>query len=276
MKELDRLDERIKTYLQGIDYERWSRHHSYNNIYKTTTSNLAELLNAAILHARELPITTLLMHLHDLLQELIRDLGQLRFMANNVSTMYQLGTNLHSFTNMHFFQEDEQQLVFSGEKTSARLPKSEKTTSLVVFSPEKMTRDEFVCGGSVAMISRKNTINMKERSCTCKKFEIDEIPCQHTLEILNEMHQEPYKYCSKFWTPSGMLATYSETIFPIEKKEKWEIPHKVKDMIILPSQHRTRIGSPIKRRYKASWEKSITTSIESVDKMTTIRKHVET
>ncbi|XP_050223969.1 uncharacterized protein LOC126673758 [Mercurialis annua] len=222
MKELDKLDERIKPYLQGIGYKRWSRHHSYTNRFKTMTSNLAESLNAAILHARELPVTTLLMHLHDLQQEYSYTHRNIAMQTRTTLTPVYEKILSYNYTN------------------SLKLQVKPSTNELITVKDN----------------GRKHTVDMKERTCTCNKFEIDEIPCQHALAILNEMHQEPYKYCSKYYTTASMLATYSETVFPIEKEDEWKIPQEVKDMIVFPPQHMTRTGRPKKRRYKSVTEKS--------------------
>ncbi|XP_050238387.1 uncharacterized protein LOC126687876 [Mercurialis annua] len=67
---------------------------------------------------------------------------------------------------------------------------------------------------------KEYTVNMVKRTCTCKNY----------------------------------LATYSETVYPLEKEEEWIIPEHIKNMIVLPPQHRTRTGRPKKSRYTSKWE----------------------
>ncbi|XP_062075193.1 uncharacterized protein LOC133779220 [Humulus lupulus] len=79
MKELDKLDKRIRPYLQKIGYHKWSRFYSKNKRYSVMTSNIAESLNVATVATRELPVTTLLECLSGLLQDwtyTIRKLAQ--------------------------------------------------------------------------------------------------------------------------------------------------------------------------------------------------------
>ncbi|XP_050222648.2 uncharacterized protein LOC126672736 [Mercurialis annua] len=208
MKEIDELDVRIRPYLQSIKYERWSRVHAVKKRYKTMTSNLAESLNAAIVHARELPITALLMHLHDLQQEY--SYKHRKIATDTVTT---LATN----------HED---LLFQNYINALKLQVKPSTDDII----------------TVLERGQKYTVNMKERTCTCKKFEIEEIPCQHAVAVLNERRIEPYEYCSRYYTKAAMLATYSEIVYPLEKEEEWIIPQRVKDFIVLPPQHRTRTG----------------------------------
>ncbi|XP_050213975.1 uncharacterized protein LOC126672358 [Mercurialis annua] len=71
---------------------------------------------------------------------------------------------------------------------------------------------------------KEYTVNMVKRTCTCKKFDIDEIPCKHDVAFLADKKIEPYAYCSRYYTNAAMLATYSETVYPLEKEEEWIIP----------------------------------------------------
>ncbi|XP_050207758.1 uncharacterized protein LOC126657158 [Mercurialis annua] len=185
MKELDKLDGRIKPYLESLGYARWSKYHSYTNRYKTMTSNLAESLNAAILHARDLPITTLLMHLHDFQQEYSYTHRNIAINTTTILTSYY-----------------EKILSYNYVK-SLKIQVKPSTNQIY----------------TVIDNGEKYTVKMQERKCTCKKFEIDELPCQHALAILNEMNLDPYQYCSKYYTKESMLATYDETVFPIDKDE---------------------------------------------------------
>ncbi|XP_050222756.1 uncharacterized protein LOC126672847 [Mercurialis annua] len=84
---------------------------------------------------------------------------------------------------------------------------------------------------------KKYTVNMVKRT-----------------SFLADKKIEPYAYCSRYYTNAAMLATYSETVYPLEKEEEWIIPEHIKNMIVLPPQHRTRTGRPKKSRYTSKWE----------------------
>ncbi|XP_050221306.1 uncharacterized protein LOC126671564 [Mercurialis annua] len=150
MKEFDDLDVRIRPFLLNIKYERWSREHAVKKMYKTMTYNLTESLNAAIVHARELPITALLMHLHDLQQEY-----SYKHRKISTDTVTTLATN----------HED---LLFQNYINSLKLQVKPSTNDII----------------TVLERGQKYTVNIKERTCTCKKFEIEEIPCQHAVAVI--------------------------------------------------------------------------------------------
>ncbi|XP_050217252.1 uncharacterized protein LOC126668077 [Mercurialis annua] len=220
MKVLNSLDDRIIPFLTDIGYARWSRVHCKSKRYKTMTSNLAESLNAAILHARELPITSLLMHLHDLQQEY-------SYKNRNIA--------MNTVTTLTTNHEDA---LFQNYIHSLKLQVKPSTKNII----------------SVMENGKKYTVNMTKRTCTCKKFETDEIPCKHAVAVLNKDKIEPYEYCSKYYTKAAMLATYSETVYPLEREE-WIIPEEVKDQVVLPPQHRTRTGRPKNRRFTSHVER---------------------
>ena len=67
--EIEKLDVRVKNYLETNGYQKWARVHSVNNRYHVMTSNIAESINAIIKCARELLLSTLLEYLRSLVQE---------------------------------------------------------------------------------------------------------------------------------------------------------------------------------------------------------------
>ncbi|XP_050222281.1 uncharacterized protein LOC126672373 [Mercurialis annua] len=143
-----------------------------------------------IVHARELPITSLIMHLHDLQQEY--SYKHRKITTDTVTT----------------FATNHEVLLFQNYISSLKLQVKPSTNDII----------------TVLEKGQKYTVNMKERTCTCKKFEVEEIPCQHAVAVLNERRIEPYEYCSRYYTKASMLATYSETMYPLEKEEEWIIP----------------------------------------------------
>lgn len=69
MRELDKVDNRLRNFLVEVGYDKWARVHSPNNRYSNLTSNIAESLNSVIIAIRELPICTMLESLRSLIQK---------------------------------------------------------------------------------------------------------------------------------------------------------------------------------------------------------------
>ncbi|XP_004252170.2 uncharacterized protein [Solanum lycopersicum] len=56
MAKLDKIDGRVKKYLQDAGYEKWSKSHATVNRGRMMTSNIAECINGCLVDARQLPI----------------------------------------------------------------------------------------------------------------------------------------------------------------------------------------------------------------------------
>ena len=42
-------------------------------------------------------------------------------------------------------------------------------------------------------------VNMDERTYTCIKFQMDDMPCIHAMAAIKKAHMDPYEYCSKYY-----------------------------------------------------------------------------
>ena len=56
MAKVDRIDHRVKEYLEYAGYEKWSRVHATVNRGRMMTSNIAECINGCLVEARQLTI----------------------------------------------------------------------------------------------------------------------------------------------------------------------------------------------------------------------------
>jgi len=56
MAKVEKIDGRVKKYLQDAGYERWDRSHATVNRGRMMTSNIAECINGCLVDARQLPI----------------------------------------------------------------------------------------------------------------------------------------------------------------------------------------------------------------------------
>lgn len=56
MAKVEKVDDRVKKYLEEAGYERWSRSHATVNRGRMMTSNIAECINGCLVDARQLPV----------------------------------------------------------------------------------------------------------------------------------------------------------------------------------------------------------------------------
>ncbi|XP_074352889.1 uncharacterized protein LOC141692044 [Apium graveolens] len=158
MRELDKVDSRIRTFLEEVGYDKWARVHSPNNRYSNLTSSIAESLNSVHLT-------------NDVLFEVRND-------------------------------------------------------------------------------DRKAIVDIGLRTCTCNRFQLDQLPCAHAISVLQKANHDPYDYCSPYFTKEAMIHAYEETVFPVGHEDTWEVPENIKSMALYPPQGRVRVGRPKKEDTK--------------------------
>ncbi|XP_062094046.1 uncharacterized protein LOC133800089 [Humulus lupulus] len=97
-------------------------------------------------------------------------------------------------------------------------------------------------------------VNLKNRTCTCNRFQMDEMPCGHAIAVMKEMNLDPYNYCSHYYTTKTWFETYESTIYSVGNQHNWDVPQYVKDMIVMPPFEKVKAERPKKRRFRAAWE----------------------
>ncbi|XP_062100209.1 uncharacterized protein LOC133806090 [Humulus lupulus] len=184
------------------------------------TSNIVESLNALNLAAREFPITTLLECLYGLLQEC-------------------------TYTNRKNAQNTFTKLTPIAE---------EKMTKNYIYSLRLTVKPSNEYLFEVVKEEKSWIVNLKDQTCTCNKFQMDEMPCGHALSMMKEIHLDPYVYCSDYYTTKTWLQTYEAIVYPVGNQRTWDVPNYIKEIIILPSDARVKTWRPKKRRIRAAWE----------------------
>ncbi|XP_070008566.1 uncharacterized protein LOC107791126 [Nicotiana tabacum] len=67
MAEVEIIDKRVKDYLINVGYARWSKAYFTINRTLTMTSNIGESINTTLKAARELPVSSLLEYIRQLI-----------------------------------------------------------------------------------------------------------------------------------------------------------------------------------------------------------------
>ncbi|XP_062100717.1 uncharacterized protein LOC133806639 [Humulus lupulus] len=168
MRGLDRLDRRIRPYLEKSKYETWARSYSPTKRYTMMTSNIAKSLNTALKAARNLPI--------DILVECLRSLVQ-KWVWNNSNNANGTFTKVSTATG----NELRHDIVFPFNPIEYQV-RGEKGTNF--------------------------TVNIHNRTCTCNRFQEDEMPCGHVVAVIAKRNLGVYDYCAKFYKTETLKALY--------------------------------------------------------------------
>ncbi|XP_009597014.1 uncharacterized protein [Nicotiana tomentosiformis] len=101
---------------------------------------------------------------------------------------------------------------------------------------------------------RRNIVCMQKRECSCKQFQVDEIPCPLAMIVLDYTHIEVSKYCSAYYTKEYFKKTYEVSVNPLLDETIWDFPTEVLDNVVLPPIVKGKSGRPTKSRRTGLYE----------------------
>ncbi|XP_074347535.1 uncharacterized protein LOC141686396 [Apium graveolens] len=208
MQELQKVDGRVHDFLEEVGYEKWSKVYSPNNRYSNMTSNLAESLNSVPMSIRELPICTMLESLRALLQK-----WSWRNRNEAIATSTKLTKKYEEILKKNYL---------------CSLDLTVYPTTHILF--------EVIKG------ERKNVVDLNARTCTCKRFQMDQIPCAHAIAVFQKCNMDTYNYYSPYYKKENMVDAYKETVYPVGNKDNWVVPDNVSSLIIYPPKGKIRVG----------------------------------
>ncbi|KAL5580372.1 hypothetical protein UlMin_012814 [Ulmus minor] len=76
---------------------------------------------------------------------------------------------------------------------------------------------------------RNYCVDMALWTCTCRKFQLDQLPCDHVLAVVQKTPYEAYDLCSLYYTREFWHETYRGVISPIPHISSWSIPQQISD-----------------------------------------------
>ncbi|XP_060195013.1 uncharacterized protein LOC132624218 [Lycium barbarum] len=97
---------------------------------------------------------------------------------------------------------------------------------------------------------RRFTVCLRARTCTCGRFQLDEIPCGHAMAAIVYRHQHGAEYTSAYYNNKNFLDTYAIPVVPLPCESTWDIPRHVKEEIVLPPDGKRPPGRPATKRMK--------------------------
>jgi hypothetical protein len=101
-------------------------------------------------------------------------------------------------------------------------------------------------------------VDLNEKTCTCRRWEITGMPCKHAVASMWNMQSFgqdvgiPESWVHPVYKLDTWKQVYSFKIFPINGKALWkksQIP-----ITIIPPNHHTQVGRPKKKRKKSTVE----------------------
>jgi len=91
------------------------------------------------------------------------------------------------------------------------------------------------------------TVDLNNRTCSCRYWQVSEIPCAHACAALFKMSEEPNKYVHMCFSLEAYKRTYQHVLQPIEHESAWPVSQNPKP---LPLRVKKMPGRPKKNRRK--------------------------
>ena len=91
-------------------------------------------------------------------------------------------------------------------------------------------------------------------TCTCRKFQLDQLPCDHVLAVVRKTQYDPYDLCSLYYTREFWCETYRGVIQPIPHISSWVVPPAISTFQLNPPDVRTVAGRRRKSRIPSMGE----------------------
>ncbi|XP_060182416.1 uncharacterized protein LOC132612091 [Lycium barbarum] len=220
MEKIENVDIRVKKCLDDVVREKWSRLYSPVNKGWTMTSNIAECINGKLVAARELPV-------FDFLEEVRRMFG--RWNCTNRKN----GTYTFSTLSRRY-----QEMLSTNEYKSLRM-RVEASTEYVY---------------TVNDGPRRFIIDLKRKTCSCRMFQMDEIPCSHAWAVLKSKNLTADAYCSELFKSNTVVNTYDVLIDPLPDESERNVPTHILEEVVLPPRYKRPPGRPKKKRDKPLME----------------------
>ncbi|XP_060216251.1 uncharacterized protein LOC132643737 [Lycium barbarum] len=74
---------------------------------------------------------------------------------------------------------------------------------------------------------RRFIINLSNKTCSCRMFQLDEIPCPHAWAVIKQKSLVVDDYCSDLFKPETVVKTYNIAVDPLPDQREWKIPKDI-------------------------------------------------
>ncbi|KAM3202772.1 hypothetical protein P3L10_030397 [Capsicum annuum] len=193
------------------------------------TTNIAESLNSILMYEREYPMSYIF-------NSIAKKIGE-------------------KFRERHAFIDGEENIFMPSAERILRNNKS-ASDSLYVGNPNGVLDEYTVFANDVTA-----KVNLLERSCSCQKFKLVKISCEHVMAALRAKYDDGedygnsiYDYSSPIYKDESYLLAYSEAINVVQPEAEWTVPQELIDTKISPPPFDPKLGRKKVKRTKGVGE----------------------
>ncbi|CAA7032691.1 unnamed protein product [Microthlaspi erraticum] len=200
--QIQALDPELHNYLVNADVRWWTRVHFPGNTYNFTTSNIAECMNKVLSDARGYPIVELVDEARSMLT---RWFAARRRKASLMKTFLTTGVE---------------------KLLESRVDNSKLWTAQEIDDDQI----QVTCGGIL------HVVNITARMCTCRRFDLDKIPCVHALADALSANIPRVTLAHPYHRAESVSNAYAKVVMPRDISQP--APQVVSDKVCKPPKLR--------------------------------------
>ncbi|KAK3183210.1 hypothetical protein Dsin_030496 [Dipteronia sinensis] len=102
---------------------------------------------------------------------------------------------------------------------------------------------------------KETTVDLDVRYCSCRQWDLDELPCSHAMTVARFKGVSINALASNLYTTGFLKHAYEMGVNPNPDPEFWDIPDAIRNRIVLPWKKKNFPGRPKKLRIPSAWEK---------------------
>ncbi|KAL5573622.1 hypothetical protein UlMin_023219 [Ulmus minor] len=238
------VEPRLGPYLQDVGYERWSRAHSGGRQYNIMTTNISECRNVILVKEQELPITALAEEMRSLVQRWHYERRTAVEKCNTKLTpsaeallaeWYQLSLRMR--VSIHCTVTcDINPFILIKWKLSSYLYFLLNFFFFLKLDPACETVYTMFDG------DKNGVVDLQARTCSCKQFQLEQLPCAHAMIAIRHMRGDVYNFCSDYYLSECWKAIYAGMVYPLPHQADWVVPIKIRENNLLPPDVRSVSG----------------------------------
>ncbi|XP_021737176.1 uncharacterized protein LOC110703694 [Chenopodium quinoa] len=204
--------------LMNRNYKKWCRaFYTPLSCCDSVDNNMSEVFNAYILNSRHKPIITML--------EDIRE-----------GVMERLHKKRDQIANKEMVLCPRIQQKLETCKVWARGWNAYWDGGFCYGVREGATREKFV-------------VNLSQRTCSCRAWQISGIPCKHVVVVVWNKSDHPEPYVNEYFTKSTYLKAYQHLLEPLNGPQEWPLSN---DLVLPPKLKKINHRPKTKRRMLAA------------------------
>ncbi|XP_073138516.1 uncharacterized protein [Henckelia pumila] len=82
---------------------------------------------------------------------------------------------------------------------------------------------------------KNEVVNLSDKSCSCRVFQVDKLPCAHAIAAIYFAKLDLYDFFLPYYSSQMWALAYADTIYPVPIASEWNIPDDLRYDVLPPN-----------------------------------------